>query len=420
MENAALEGKNVGIKDLFQYKSFMIKLIAYSISRFGDSIDAIAYAWMVYELTGSRLLMGTLFAVNAVPNIVLSPFAGAYADRHSKKKIIILGNLFRGIVVSLTAILFYYNMLRPWHLFIFTALNSTFESFISPANSVINASIVPKELYLTANSFSSSANTFSELIGLALAGAIISIFRISGAILIDGMTFFIACILLSFMKHTENIEIRRESNIKSYYHDLLEGLNFVKQSSFIFIIILMAAAVNFFVTPINVLEAAFVKDVLRGDAKLMSYLGVGFMTGAIIGGIVVGQIGSKFNKKKLVINGLIFFGVNYCLLSLPGNLRFGTISSVIIASILYFMMGFVLPIINAPINSYVMLNTPKELLGRVSSVMGMFCMCMTPLGSAAAGAVSEKVPISVMFFISGIMIILLSVFVSMNKNFKNS
>ncbi|MCX7885488.1 MAG: MFS transporter [Caloramator sp.] len=209
MENVALERNNIGIKDLLKYKSFMIKLIAYSISRFGDSIDAIAYAWMVYELTGSKLLMGTLFAVNAIPNIVLSPFAGIFADRHSKKKIIILGNLFRGIVVSFTAILFYYNLLRPWHLFIFTVLNSTFESFISPANSVLNASLVPKELYLTANSFTSSVNTFSELIGLALAGVIISIFKISGAILIDGMTFFIACILLSFIKYTENIEIKK-------------------------------------------------------------------------------------------------------------------------------------------------------------------------------------------------------------------
>ncbi|MCX7885487.1 MAG: hypothetical protein N2448_10780 [Caloramator sp.] len=68
----------------------------------------------------------------------------------------------------------------------------------------------------------------------------------------------------------------------------------------------MAASINFFATPMYVFEAAYVKDVLRGDAKLMSYLGVGFMTGAIIGGIIVGQIGSKFDKKKLVINGLIF------------------------------------------------------------------------------------------------------------------
>ncbi|MCX7885486.1 MAG: hypothetical protein N2448_10775 [Caloramator sp.] len=105
---------------------------------------------------------------------------------------------------------------------------------------------------------------------------------------------------------------------------------------------------------------------------------------------------------------------------MPGNLRFGAILSAIIASAIYFMMGFAFPIVNAPINSYVMLNTPKELLGRVSSVVGMVCMCMTPLGSAIAGAVSEKVSIPVVFFISGIMIILLSVFVSINKNFKNS
>lgn len=409
-----------GIKALLSYKGYMTKLIAYSISRFGDSLDSIAYGWMVYQLTGSKLLMGTLFAVNALPNIILSPFAGAYADRHSKKRIVVVSNLGRGIVVSLTALLFMLNLLRPWHLFVFTILNSTFESFITPANSVLNALLVPKELYLTANSFSSSAITFSELTGLALSGPIIGSFKISGAILIDGATFFISCIFIGFIKIIENNSSYKVFSIKSYFNDLKEGFIFIKNTSFVFMIIILGALVNFFITPLNVLEPVFVKDILKGGPEAMSYLGVGFMTGSILGGIIISQIGSKFKPGRLITWGIGIFGINYCLLSIPGNINFKYLSPIFLAAIIYFLMGFTLPVANAPLSAYMMSNTPKELMGKVSSVMGTFCMCMMPLGSAISGAVSEYVPIPVLFLSTGIIIALISFLVSFNKSFKNS
>ena len=85
MESAA-QVKKYGIKDLFSQRVYLFNLIAGLISRFGDSVDSIAYAWMVYTLTGSKLLMGSLFAVNAVPNIIFSPFAGVLVDRFEKNK----------------------------------------------------------------------------------------------------------------------------------------------------------------------------------------------------------------------------------------------------------------------------------------------------------------------------------------------
>lgn len=66
------------------------------VSRFGDSIDSIAYSWMVYILTGSKVLMGTLLAVNFLPSIFLGLFAGALVDRMSLKKVIVITNTGRG------------------------------------------------------------------------------------------------------------------------------------------------------------------------------------------------------------------------------------------------------------------------------------------------------------------------------------
>ncbi len=82
--------KKSQVKELIQYKEYMKLLISDTISRFGDSIDYIAYGWVIYKLTGSILQQGTLFAVNAAPDIIFSPFVGVLVDRISKKKAVII------------------------------------------------------------------------------------------------------------------------------------------------------------------------------------------------------------------------------------------------------------------------------------------------------------------------------------------
>ena len=418
MESTALV-KKPGIKDLLPFKGYIIKLIAYSISRFGDSLDEIAYGWMVYQLTGSKLLMGTLFAVNAIPNIIFSPIAGVYADRHLKKRIVVLGNFGRGIVVSLTALLFFLKLLRPWHLFLFTFLNSTFESFIGPASTIINTYLVPKELYLAANSLSSSAASFSELIGLASAGVIIGTLGISGAIFIDGVTFFIAAIFIALIKMLEDKVKSSDFSIESYLNDLKEGFSFVRKSSFILKILILAALVNFFISPINVLQAVFVKDVLNAGPDALSYIGVGCVTGSIIGGIIIGQYGSRFKPGILITGGIGLFGICYCLLSIPGNVNIFNISPIILAAIGFFLMGFTIQAAQSPLSTYMMTYTPKEILGRVTSLLGMLCTCMIPLGSAVTGVVSEFVPIPILFLSTGLIITSICIIMLFDKDFRS-
>ncbi|KAF9117426.1 hypothetical protein BGX30_005499 [Mortierella sp. GBA39] len=137
------------------------------ISRFGDSVDSIAYSWMVYLLTGSELLMGTLYAINFVPGIAFSMFTGVLVDRWSKKKVVIVTNAGRGITVTVTALLYFIGDLQPWHLFIFTFINSTLECFSTPAEMSLVPRILPKELLLSGNSLTSSASRTAELAGLA-------------------------------------------------------------------------------------------------------------------------------------------------------------------------------------------------------------------------------------------------------------
>ncbi|MEI0739928.1 MFS transporter [Paenibacillus sp. JTLBN-2024] len=178
-----------GIRALSAHRSYLVMMAAKIISRFGDSVDSIAYSWMVYMLTGSEVLMGTLFAVNFIPGIAFSPFTGVLVDRWSKKRIVIIAGTGRGVMVSLTALLYFTGLLEPWHLFVVTLINSSFECFSTPAEMSLVPRLLPKELLLTGNSLTSSASRTAELGGMAAAGGLIALVGISGTMVVDAATF---------------------------------------------------------------------------------------------------------------------------------------------------------------------------------------------------------------------------------------
>ncbi|WP_163195093.1 MFS transporter [Clostridium thermarum] len=416
----SIEKKTGAIRQLMAYKDYRLLLIANYISRFGDSVDSIAYSIMVYYLTGSKLLMGTLFAVNSIPNIVFSPFAGVIADRFDKKKLIIIGYVGRGAIVCIISALYFFNLLEPWHLFMFTVMTSTLETLTSPVFMSLTPMLLPKSMYLTANSFSTSAYRFAELVGLAVTPVIISLIGISAAILIDGVTFFLAVFIILFMKVDTLDKTKEAINIKAYLTDIKEGFLFIKSSYLIRNVALLFAIINFCLAPINVLMPALVSEVLKGDASVLSALSIVLVLGMIIGGLVVGQIGNRYRKHSMMSLGIILFGLSYFLLYLPGNLIPQGIYSTALATFVFFAFGFMIPFINSPIMTYVMSNTDKSMLGRIGALIAMITCCSTPLGAAITGAITETLPMTTIFAIMGGIITLLGIRVLFNRRIKDA
>ncbi len=188
------------MKDILKYTDFTRLYLANTISRFGDSIDMIAYGFMVYQLTGSKLLLATIYFFNVLPNILFSSFMGTIADFFSKKKMIIIGDVLRSIIVLLTAYLYYMKLLETWHLFIFTFLTSSIESFVSPCKYATIPKLIPKEHYMTVNSTLESVTKFVELVGLALAGAIIGGMGVTGAMIINAVTFILSGLIITTVR----------------------------------------------------------------------------------------------------------------------------------------------------------------------------------------------------------------------------
>ncbi len=419
MENVKKDQK-IGIRDLFHYKSYFLVLVSNTISRFGDSVNMIAYSWMVYSLTGSKILLGTIFAVNAIPGIIFSPFSGVLVDYFSKKKVIILGDIGRGLVASITAVLFFTNQLEPWHLFVFTFICSTIETFVSPAKTSLVPLILPEKLHLSASSFSTSTASFAQLIGIGSAGFLIGTIGIAGAILVDGLTFFTSCILISFLKLEEKKEEGIKLNVKSYFSNLKEGFTFIKKEILLIISILLFAITNFCLTPVNVLLPAYVKDVLSEGAEAYGFLNLGFPIGMIIGGVIFAQIGSKFKKSYSVVFGLVFIGFSYTALSLVEVINNLIVPPIVIGFLSFFVFGLMMPVITSPLKAHLYACTPKALLGRVIGLMSMVTLSAQPLGGVVTGFLSESMSIPHLFLLMGSILIFIPFLALLNKDFRKA
>ncbi|MHA2854661.1 MFS transporter [Paenibacillus lautus] len=419
MQNAAVLEKQ-GFGQLLKIRPYLIYLSAQAITRLGDSLDSIAYSWMVYMLTGSELLMGTLFAFNFLPGLLFSLFTGTFVDRWPKKRVLALTYLSRGIVVSLTAFLYAIGSLEVWHLFVFTFLNSTLECFSRPAETSIVPRLLPKEQLLAGNSFSTSVSRSAELIGLSIAGALIALIGISGTILIDAVTFLIAAVIIAFMPNPEAAEQAEfpgpvSEKERTVLGDIKEALLFVKQHSLLLITTILAMINNFCLAPLNVLQPVYVKETLGAGAGGLSVMGTALLIGMICSGLWIGRYGKSFKKSTLIMSGSIMLGIGYFALGIPGHLPAWRVES---AAVCMFVAGFAVSMLNAPISTYLMEVTPRHMLGRIGALMTVLCTAAIPVGSLITGLVAEHQSPPVLFSLMGFVMLVPVLFLIRKKSFR--
>ena len=156
------QNEKIGYKDIFKQKEYMKMMVAALINRFGDSIDAIASTWIVYELTGSAVWSAVIFGVNKVPSVFVTPLAGAWVEGRNKKVIMIITDLIRAFCVAFVASGYLLGFLQPWMLLVTTCIISTVEAFRGPAGSALTPRVLQAEYYEYGMSLMSTFSSVTE------------------------------------------------------------------------------------------------------------------------------------------------------------------------------------------------------------------------------------------------------------------
>jgi len=259
------------------------------VSLMGDWFNLIASATLLSSLTESGIAVGALFVVRWLAPFLISPVAGVAADRYDRKKLLILADLARGVIVL--GFLLVRDAGDVWLLYTLTAIQLGVSGFFFPARNAILPNIVsPKELG-AANALGSATWSVMLALGTALGGIVAGGFGVQAAFLIDALSFFLSAVYIGQIRHNSTSETHKgDRSISAAVGHYVDGLRYLRKHLDIFAIVLLKAAVALTTSgALHVIQVALAKRVFvigRGGGLSMGIMfavvGLGTGIGPII------------------------------------------------------------------------------------------------------------------------------------------
>lgn len=403
-------------KTLRTQKQYLKIILANIINRFGDSIDAIAFTWLVYEVTQSATWSTVIFGMNMLPTILLQPFTGALVENMRKKNIMIICDIARGVSVSIIAISYLSGNLTPWMILAVTLLDSTFETFRIPAGISIVPKLLDEEHYEIGTALNSTFSRAMELIGTGCAGFIIGIFGISTAIFIDAITFIGSAIVIGFIRYNETIT-KEKLSLKSYTTTLKEGLHYMKCRQAVLVLCLIGALLNAVVIPINSLLPVFIDSIMKSGSEMLSMLSVGMTIGSIIGSFLYPLLTDHITKRRLLLATIVFVGFFYILIVyIPNVIPQKFISDALIVG-MFTILGLLSAAVSTFVAVFLMQRVDPNYMARVGAVFNAFVTLTIPIGSLVISVLLQITSFVTIFLGFGILSIFLYLILRKRKIF---
>lgn len=406
--NTVVEEK-IGYRQVFSQKEYCKIIFANLISRFGDSIDAIAFTWLVYAATKSASWAAIISACNMLPTIFLQPFAGAAVERRNKKAIMIASDIIRGLVVMALAFCYVTNQINPWVMLVFTLTISSVEAFCMPASTAIIPKILDEKYYEYGMSLNSVGSMVMQLVGTGAAGAIIGFFGVHIAIMIDAVTFFGAAIVKMFLKVNEKLEknnSNEENEIKAatkrYFDDLKGGLSYMKGKKILINLGMLAFLVNGMLVPINSFLAPLVSDVLGQGSELLSVVGVALAVGSIVGSVFYPMISKKIHVDGFVCCVGIVMSVGVSMMTVGSLFKEKTMLVYVVTAIMTFVIGTCTSLISSLFGVQFMKIVEEEYMARANAIASAVSTAAMPIISFIMSGLVKVISVKELIAASGV------------------
>ncbi|MGA7855187.1 MAG: MFS transporter [Candidatus Acidiferrales bacterium] len=363
-----------------RHRNFQLFFSGQMISLIGTWMQTIAEAWLVYRLTGSSLLLGTVGFVGRIPIFLFAPLGGLAADRWNRHKVVIGTQVASMILAFALAALTLLHIIRVWEIMGLAALLGVVNAFDVPARQSLLIEMVVRDDLMNAIALNSSMFNGARIIGPAIAGILVARIGEGWCFFANAVSYIAVIIGLLMMKFTS---LRTSSKDTSPYEHIVEGFRYVRRTKPILALVLLIGVVSLVAVPYSVLMPIFADQILHRGAHglgiLMGSAGVGALLGALTLAIRRGVHGLG----RVVGPAAAAFGVSLVL--------FAFSKSFWLSVALLIPVGYAVMLQMSSSNTLIQAMVPDELRGRAMAMYTMMFMGMAPLGSLFAGALAEKI-----------------------------
>ncbi|MEW9097058.1 MAG: MFS transporter [Clostridiaceae bacterium] len=409
MENKGEESDlviNLGTKKKLGEKlwniNFILLLQGQLVSILGNTVYDIALRFWILDNTGSTALMGLLMAVTVLPEVFISPFAGAFIDRHDRKKILVITDAISGIAIVLIGIAAIMGFLKVWMILLVGIIVGICSCFFNPTIDSSIPDIVPKSKLLKANSAFSLMTTGNDIAGYAFGSFLVQIIGAPIVFLFNGISFLFSAVTECFIK-IPKIEISLEDS--SFWEDMKSGINFVKNEKGLKYLYVTISFLNFCASMSMTLTLPWFKMNNQlgisqyGIAMAINTFGMflGFTTLSIL------EL-KKENKFYAFIWSGITTAITMIIFSITLNFH--------LIAVLFFINGFSIAITSSLIQSSMQNSVPSNMRSKAFAFSRTLSSALMPLGMVIAGVLGEKININIVIFADYAMYLVLFIYLS--------
>lgn len=366
------------------FKKYIIFWLSQAVSQLGSSMTSFALILWAYTMEGSAMMVSLMSFFNYVPFIIVSLFAGAFVDRHSKKKIMLISDTIAAVCSLFILMLTTGGGLRIWHIYVVNFIIGFMNSFQNPASAVAMGKIVPKEKLAQVSGMNSFSGNLITVISPVLSASIFAFGGLKFILLIDLLSFIVAFLVLLFVIKIPE-DLPKQSGKSSIFEGCGEGFQYLKRNQGIFVIIITMALLNFFsrLTYENILSPMILAR-SGNNSVVLGIVNAVMGIGGIVGGMIVaaGKF-SKNNVKMIYVSAMLSF--------LLGDVMMGVGRNVVFWSLAGLMASLPIPFINAGQNVILYKTVPENMQGRIFAVRNALQFSTIPIGILLGGFLADYV-----------------------------
>lgn len=383
---------------ILRNRNFSLLWIGQLITEMGTSLTSLAASIYVYKVTGSALNVGLMMMASAAPSLLVGLIAGVFVDRYDRKRIMMVADIIRAVLIALIPFLMPYSI--AW-IYILVMLSATVGQFFNPAHASVLPEIASEDELNAANSLMAISSFGSLVIGFAAAGLITSSYSVELAFYIDAATFLISAFLI-YLTRVPAIQVDESTNVNSIFQNLKSGIKVITTTDSLRSMFIAYIFIGITFGFSNAIRLPFTIHALKSTEFVFGLIEGITLIGFVAASLLIANVGDRLREGQwlaISFTGMAFTGI------------FFSINSVVwLALVIATAEGFM----NAPSviarALVIQRNAPREARGRVFSAFFVTRDVMFMTGMAMAG-LADLFDLRLLYFVSSVIILVVGVLV---------
>jgi MFS family permease len=364
------------------------------ISTLGDGFGKIAMGWLVYELTGSKVAMGSLYLAGMLPEIIIRLVGAPLTDRLHRTRLMAALDSVQFLAYLTPLLLFATGHLALWHLFLLEAVAGASYALYRPSVMAVVPTLVKPEQLVRANALLDGLLQVALVSGPVLAGFAVMMMSSASALALNALTFAVSALSLALMAQSRQAA-PAAATAGSYWSQLTDGFRFFRQVPALLWLTLMLGMAYMSSWAIFSMHAPYVKEHLQAGPEVVGFMQASWPVGFLAGTALLSYIGEVKRRRTVMLWALVGIGVAL------GGLGLLPPGQVLPALALKALEGFSFSMFST--NSVVLFQrvVPTEMLGRVMSVRMLLAWGGNPLGAFLGGYLGARLGLPSTFVLAG-------------------